>query len=95
MSDVPQRPADARAALAARVRHDLEILDFPGDPWPFLRPIHLFNWGSMPSLGISASSITGMKFGVSRLTPAITRDVYPAFTDEHARAFPWRESRVE
>jgi FAD-dependent urate hydroxylase len=43
---------------------------------PFLRNIHNFTFGAMPSLGISGSSITGMKYGTARLVAGITRQIY-------------------
>jgi hypothetical protein len=62
----------------------------PGtEPW--LRHVHLFNWGATTSLGVTASSITGMKFGVPRLVAAITGEFYRAIADVHAAAMPWQE----
>ena len=58
---------------------------------PWLGAIHLFNWGATTSLGVSASSITGMKFGVPRLVAAITREFYFSIADRHAEAMPWLE----
>ncbi len=62
----------------------------PGEA-PWLGRIHLFNWGATTSLGVTASSITGMKFGVPRLVAAITRDFYFSIADSHAEAMPWLE----
>ena len=63
---------------------------------PALRNIHIFNWGATPSMGISASSITGMKFGVPRLVAGITRDFYHAYAARHVDAFPrWRPEIVK
>ena len=62
----------------------------PGEA-PWLGRIHLFNWGATTSLGVTASSITGMKFGVPRLVAAITRDFYLSIADSHAEAMPWLE----
>jgi hypothetical protein len=61
----------------------------------WLGDIHLFNWGATPSNGISAASITGMKFGVPRLVAGLTRGLYLETADAHAAAFPWHESRSE
>ena len=55
---------------------------------PALKNIHLFNWGATVSMGITASSITGMKFGIPRLVAGITRDFYFAFAAQHADEFP-------
>jgi len=56
---------------------------------PWLRHIHLFNWGATTSMGVTGSSITGMKFGVPRLVAAITRDFFVGIADAHAEAMPW------
>ncbi len=55
---------------------------------PALKDIHIFNWGSTASMGVTGSSITGMKFGVSRLVAGITRDLYFDFAAEHVDEFP-------
>ncbi len=59
---------------------------FPGTS-PALRNIHIFNWGATLSMGVSGSSITGMKFGVARLITGITRDFYMEFAASHVDAF--------
>jgi len=43
---------------------------------PFLRNIHAFNFGATMSQGLSASSISGMKFGVGRLIDGIVGDLF-------------------
>jgi cation diffusion facilitator CzcD-associated flavoprotein CzcO len=55
---------------------------------PWLANIHLFNWGASTSVGINAASISGMKFGVSRLVNALTRDLYFTIADQHADRLP-------
>ena len=55
---------------------------------PELRNIHIFNWGATLSMGISSSSITGMKFGLNHLIAGITRDFYMEFADDHIGEFP-------
>jgi cation diffusion facilitator CzcD-associated flavoprotein CzcO len=43
---------------------------------PFLRNIHAFNFGATPSQGLSAASISGMKFGIRRLIDGVVRDLF-------------------
>lgn len=38
--------------------------------------IHNFTFGAMPSMGLSGASISGMRFGVERLTQGIGRDLF-------------------
>jgi len=47
----------------------------PGEQ-PWLGRIHNFTFGATPSMGLSGASISGMKFGVSRLVRGIARDFY-------------------
>lgn len=55
---------------------------------PALNDIHIFNWGATASMGISSSSITGMKFGLNRLIAGITGDFYRQLADSHIGSFP-------
>jgi len=49
----------------------------PSDPSAmFLRDIHNFTFGAMPSMGLSGASISGMRFGVDRLARGIARDLF-------------------
>lgn len=43
---------------------------------PYLRNIHAFNFGATPSQGLSAASISGMKFGLRRLIDGVVRDLF-------------------
>jgi cation diffusion facilitator CzcD-associated flavoprotein CzcO len=54
----------------------------PGDA-PFLRDIHVFDFGTTMSFGPSGSSINGMKFAAPRLAHAITRDLFRADVQQH------------
>ncbi len=45
-----------------------------GAPW--LRHIHNYNYGATLSMGLSAASITGMKYGVRRLVDGVTRSLF-------------------
>jgi cation diffusion facilitator CzcD-associated flavoprotein CzcO len=84
----PPEETCAPLALCPYLGRGYELVEKHPGAAPFLRNIHLFNWGSTPSLGISASSITGMKFGVPRLAAALVRDLYFMVADQHADAFP-------
>lgn len=50
---------------------------------PYLRDIHVFTFGATVSLGLSGSSINGMKFAVPRLVAAISRDLFRADAPAH------------
>lgn len=82
-------------ALCPYLGRGYQLMEKAPGTAPCLADIHLFNWAATPSNGISASSITGMKFGVPRLVWGVTRDLYLALADDHARLFPWKESRQE
>jgi cation diffusion facilitator CzcD-associated flavoprotein CzcO len=43
---------------------------------PYLRRIHLFTHASMPSMGLAAASITGMKYGIRKLVAGVTRGLF-------------------
>jgi cation diffusion facilitator CzcD-associated flavoprotein CzcO len=53
---------------------------------PLLKNIHNFNFGATTSQGLSASSISGMKYGLRRLIPAVTRDLFVADADWQLQA---------
>ncbi|MGE0725948.1 MAG: FAD/NAD(P)-binding protein [Alphaproteobacteria bacterium] len=50
---------------------------------PWLADIHVFTFGATVSLGLSGSSINGMKFAAPRLVAAITRDLFRADAPAH------------
>jgi len=43
---------------------------------PYLRNLHNFTLAAMPSLGLTGSAITGIKYGVPRLVGGIARDLF-------------------
>ena len=43
---------------------------------PFLRRLHNFTFGAMPSLGLTGAVITGMKYGTRRLVNGLARDLF-------------------
>lgn len=51
---------------------------------PWLRHIHCFNIGTMPSLGATGSSATSMRYGAARLIDALTRQLFIDDADHHA-----------
>ncbi|MEM1287602.1 MAG: NAD(P)-binding domain-containing protein [Pseudomonadota bacterium] len=55
---------------------------------PHLSSLYVFNWGATLSLGISSSSITGMKFGLSRIVPGLTRSLWLEQADDYIADFP-------
>ena len=57
----------------------------PGDA-PWMHHIHCFSLGTKPSLGLSASSATAMRYGVPRLVQALTRCLFLDDAAYHANA---------
>jgi cation diffusion facilitator CzcD-associated flavoprotein CzcO len=53
---------------------------------PYLKNIHNFTYGATPSMGLSAASISGMKYGLPRLITGIVGDLFRADSAEHFRA---------
>jgi cation diffusion facilitator CzcD-associated flavoprotein CzcO len=43
---------------------------------PFLRHVHMINYGSTPSMGLSGATISGMKYGIARLVDVICRRLW-------------------
>ena len=50
---------------------------------PYLANIHNFTFGATPSMGLSRTSISGMKYGVRRLVAGLARDLYLGDTQRH------------
>lgn len=53
---------------------------------PFLKDIHLFNNGAVPSMGPVCNGITGLKAGVPRLVASLMRDLFLEDADEFYRS---------
>lgn len=70
-----------------------ELLERRPGTAPWLSRVRLFNWAATASLGICASSITGLKFGVERLARALVRDLYRESAPEHLARMPWPKNR--
>lgn len=49
---------------------------------PFLKDIHLFNNGAVPSMGPVCNGITGLKSGVPRLVASLMRDLFLEDADQ-------------
>lgn len=64
-------------------RFQFEPLD-PADPKAeMLENIHNFTFASMPTMGLSGASISGMRFGVEKLARGIARDLFVADGEKH------------
>ncbi|KXV77065.1 oxidoreductase, partial [Gluconobacter japonicus] len=50
---------------------------------PMLAAIYNFTFASMPSMGLSGASISGMRFGVEKLTRGIARDLFVEDGEKH------------
>ncbi|MBO6783892.1 MAG: NAD(P)/FAD-dependent oxidoreductase [Alphaproteobacteria bacterium] len=53
---------------------------------PWLHHIHCFSLGTKPSLGLTGSSATSMRYGVPRLVQALTRQLFLDDADHHVDA---------
>jgi cation diffusion facilitator CzcD-associated flavoprotein CzcO len=52
---------------------------------PFLRRLHNFTYGAMPSLGLTGAAVPGMKYGVPRLVSGLVRDLFLEDAAQHHR----------
>lgn len=50
---------------------------------PALRHIHLINYGATPSMGLSGASISGLKYGVSRLVDGLCQALWVDDAEAH------------
>ncbi len=50
---------------------------------PALRHVHNFTFGATPSMGLSGASISGMRYGVSRLVSGLARDLFTEDAQAH------------
>ncbi len=58
----------------------------PGNA-PYLHHIHCFTLGTLPSLGMTGSSVTTMRYGVPRLVAGVTRQLFLDDIEHHYRKF--------
>ena len=73
-------PIRVRRLIWARASSFFEKL--PGTA-PYLSRIHNFTYGATLSMGLSASSISGMKYGLPRLIQAVVGDLFREDADHH------------
>ena len=52
---------------------------------PYLHHIHCFTLGTLPSLGMTGSSVTTMRYGVPRILEGITRQLFLDDVEHHYR----------
>ena len=60
---------------------------------PFLRDIHIFNNGAVPSLGPVCNGITGLKSGVPRIVAGLSRGLFIEDAELHYRALDGYDKR--
>jgi len=77
----PPEEADAAAARYPYVGRHFELLEKQPGSLPALRNVHLFNAGSLVSMGPVAGGLNGMPFGISRLIAGISHDLFRAELD--------------
>ena len=54
---------------------------------PYLHHVHCFSLGTLPSLGLTGSSVTTMRYGVPRLVAGVTRQLFRDDAEYHYRRF--------
>ncbi|NHN87405.1 NAD(P)-binding domain-containing protein [Acetobacter conturbans] len=58
-----------------------------GDPMtPLLSAVHNFTFSATPSMGLSGSSVSAMRFGVEKLSFSIGRDLFVADGEQHLQS---------
>jgi FAD-dependent urate hydroxylase len=77
----PPEEADPAAALYPYVGPHFELLEKRPGSLPALRNVHLFNAGSLVSMGPVAGGLNGMPFGIPRLIAGISRDLFRSELD--------------
>ena len=70
------READTAAARYPYVGPHFELLEKHPGTLPALRNIHLFNAGSLISMGPVAGGLNGMPFGIPRLVAGLSHDLF-------------------
>ena len=72
----PEGEEDESLAAAPYLGRGFQFLEKVPGAAPWLRNVHGFNFGATTSQGLSAASISGMKYGVRRLIEVVTRDLF-------------------
>lgn len=73
-------PGEASAVLARYpyLGDAFQFMERQAGTAPYLANIHNFTFGATLSMGLSGASISGMKYGVSRLVQGVVRDLWMA-----------------
>ncbi len=77
----PPDEADQAAARYPYVGPHFELLEKRPGSLPALRNVHLFNAGSLISMGPVAGGLNGMPFGIPRLIAGLSHDLFRAELD--------------
>jgi cation diffusion facilitator CzcD-associated flavoprotein CzcO len=72
----PPHEADAAAAAYPYVGRHFELAEKQPGSLPALRNVHLFNTGSLVSMGPVAGGLNGMPFGLPRLLAGLSHDLF-------------------
>ncbi|MBP0492506.1 NAD(P)/FAD-dependent oxidoreductase [Roseomonas sp. SG15] len=65
------------------LRDDFSLREKTPGAAPFLHHIHIINYGSTASMGLSGASISGMKYGATRLVDGICRRLWQEDAEFH------------
>jgi FAD-dependent urate hydroxylase len=79
----PAEEADAYLARTPYLGPGFEFTGKSAEGDIRLRNIHNFTYGATLSMGLSASSISGMKYGIPRLVAAVVGDLFHADSAYH------------
>lgn len=79
----PADEADAYLARTPFLGPGFEFIGKTADETASLKNIHNFTYGATLSMGLSASSISGMKYGIPRLVAAVVGDLFRADSAYH------------
>jgi hypothetical protein len=72
----PEGEHDEHLARSPYLGSGFELTEKVAGAAPYLRHIHLFTHAAMPSMGLAAASITGMKYGIRKLVSGVTRGLF-------------------
>jgi cation diffusion facilitator CzcD-associated flavoprotein CzcO len=78
----PPEDANPAAARYPYVGPHFELMEKRPDTLPALRNVHLFNAGSLISMGPVAGGLNGMPFGIPRLIAGISRQLFREELDD-------------
>lgn len=79
----PPEDADDHLGHSPYLGPGFELTEKTPGAAPWLRSIHLFTHAATPSMGLSAASITGMKYGIRKLVCGVTRGLFLAEAQAH------------